>query len=185
MIIAKLEKALGRSIKGFDLHEALMKCKEYLSGFGGHTMAVGVAISKDNLPNFKKKFIELAKDANLSELSPVLGIDEVIDVDEINKSIVENLSMLEPYGEANDMPVFAFKGLKIDSIRWLSEGKHLKLTLKSDKNTYINAIGFNLGEYATEFIIGDRIDIAGNLEINSFNGVESIQINIKDIIKSI
>ena len=181
----KLEKVLGRSIKGFDLHEALMKCKDYLSGFGGHTMAVGVAVSKENLPKFEKKFIKLAKEAKISGLTAVLGIDEIISIDEINKSIVESLSMLEPFGDSNEMPIFAFKDLKIDSIRSLSDGKHLKLTLKSDKNTYVNAIGFNLGEYATEFKIGDRIDIAGNLEINSFNGVESIQINIKDIMKSI
>lgn len=83
------------------------------------------------------------------------------------------------------MPIFAFKGLMIDSIRSLSEGKHLKLTLKSDKNTYVNAIGFNLGEYVNEYKIGERIDIAGNLEINSYNGVDSIQINIKDMIKTV
>ena len=83
------------------------------------------------------------------------------------------------------MTIFAFKNLRIDSIRALSEGKHLKLTLKSNNNTYINAIGFNLGYLADEFIIGDKVDIAGNIEINSFNGTDSIQINLKDIMKSI
>ena len=62
----KLEKVHGRSIKGFDLHEALMKCKEFLSGFGGHTMAVGVSVSKENLPKFKKEFYKLAQKAKLS-----------------------------------------------------------------------------------------------------------------------
>ena len=181
----KLEKAHGRSIKGFDLHEALMKCKEFLSGFGGHTMAVGVSVSKENLLRFKKEFYKLAKKAKLSELCPVINIDEILVIDEINKEIVENLSLLEPYGEANEMPIFAFKGLKIDSIRSLSEGKHLKLTLKSSKNTYINAIGFNLGNFVNEYKIGDKIDIAGNLEINSFNGIESIQINLKDLMKTV
>ena len=181
----KLEKVRGRSIKGFDLHEALMKCKEFLSGFGGHTMAVGVSVKQDNLLAFKKKFLEMAKNSNISKLEPVLNIDKLISIDEINKQIVEELSLLEPYGEANEMPVFAFKELKIDSIKSLSEGKHLKLTLKSDKNTYINAIGFNLGEYVNDYKIGDRVDVAVNLEINSFNGVDSIQINIKDIMKSV
>ena len=178
----KLEKVRGRSIKGFDLHEALMKCKEFLVGFGGHTMAVGVSASKENLPKFKSK---LAQKAKLSELCPIINIDEVLAIDDINKETVENLSLLEPYGEANEMPIFAFKDLKIDSIRSLSEGKHLKLALKSSKNTYINAIGFNLGKFVTEFKIGDRIDVAGNLEINSFNGIESIQINLKDLMKTV
>ena len=76
------------------------------------------------------------------------------------------------------------ENLKIDSIRALSEGKHLKLTLK-DNNYIINAIGFNIGYLANEYRIGDKIDVAGVLEINTFNGVDNLQINIKDIMKSI
>ena len=91
--------------------------------------------------------------------------------------------MLEPFGEGNKMPLFAFKNLKINSIRSLSEGKHIKLTLQ-DNNNMINAIGFNMGELADELRIGDRVDVVGVLEINTFNGVESIQINLKDIMKS-
>ena len=97
--------------------------------------------------------------------------------------MVESLKQLEPFGEANKMPIFAFKNLKIDSIRSLSEGKHLKMTLK-DENNIINAIGFNLGYLADEYRIGDKIDVVGALEINTFNGVDSLQINIKDIMKS-
>ena len=82
------------------------------------------------------------------------------------------------------MPLFAIKNLKIDSIRALSEGKHLKLTLKDNKNI-INAIGFNLGYMSNEYKIGDKIDVVGNLEINTFNGVDNIQINLKDVMKSI
>ena len=92
--------------------------------------------------------------------------------------------MLEPFGEGNKLPIFLYKNLKIDSIRALSEGKHLKLTLKDNRNI-VNAIGFNLGELSNDYRIGDKVDVVGNLEINSFNGVENIQINIKDIMKSL
>ena len=98
--------------------------------------------------------------------------------------MVESLKQLEPFGEENKMPVFAFRNLKINSIRALSEGKHLKLTLKDNKNI-VNAIGFNLGELSNEYKIGDKVDVVGNLEINTFNGVSNIQINIKDIMKSV
>ena len=98
--------------------------------------------------------------------------------------MVQSLKTLEPFGEANKMPIFLFKNLKIDSIRALSEGKHLKLTLK-DNNVIVNAIGFNLGSLANEYRIGDKIDVVGTLEINTFNGVDSIQINLKDIMKAI
>jgi single-stranded-DNA-specific exonuclease len=96
---------------------------------------------------------------------------------------VKELDMLEPYGEANKMPVFMYRNLKIDSIRALSEGKHLKLTLKDD-NLIIDAIGFNMGHLTNEYRLGDKIDVAGSLEINSFNNRETVQINLKDIRKS-
>ena len=98
--------------------------------------------------------------------------------------MVESIKQLEPFGEANKMPIFAFKNLKIDSIRALSGGKHLKLTLKNNNNI-INAIGFNIGHLAEEYLIGDKVDVAGVLEINTFGGVDNLQINIKDIMKSI
>lgn len=175
----------GRSIPGFDLHEALTECNDILDGFGGHSMAVGLSIKKENLPKLKEKFEEISKKAHIEETSPIIKIDSTINIDNINKEIVESLELLEPIGEGNKMPIFAFKNLKIDSIRSLSEGKHLKLTLKSNNNTFINAIGFNLGYLVNEFIIGDKIDLAGNIEINSFNGTDSIQINIKDVMKAI
>ena len=181
----KLEKVHGRSIPGFDLHDALMKCKDSLVSFGGHSMAVGVSINKNKFKIFKDEFLEIAKNEKVSEFVPILNIDKVLDLDNINRDIVESLSLLEPFGEGNKIPVFAFKNLIIYSIRSLSDGKHLKIVLKNNNNTYIDAIGFNLGHLSQEFKIGDRVDIAGNLEINSFNGVDNIQINLKDLIKAI
>lgn len=177
-------KGSGRSIPGFDLHEALMKCSDTIEKFGGHSMAVGITVKKDNLEKFKKEFEQIATQSKIDEIIPIINIDAKVDLSDIDKEMVESLKQLEPFGEANKMPVFAFKNLKIDSIRALSEGKHLKLTLK-DNNYIINAIGFNIGYLANEYRIGDKIDVAGVLEINTFNGVDNLQINIKDIMKSI
>lgn len=177
-------KGSGRSIPGFDLHEALAKCSDTIEKFGGHSMAVGITVKKDNLEKFKKEFEQIATQSKIDEIIPIINIDAKVDLSDIDKEMVESLKQLEPFGEANKMPVFAFKNLKIDSIRALSEGKHLKLTLK-DNNYIINAIGFNIGYLANEYRIGDKIDVAGVLEINTFNGVDNLQINIKDIMKSI
>ena len=177
-------KGSGRSIPGFDLYEALTECNELIEKFGGHSMAVGINVKKDNFEKFKEKFEEIAKQKHIEEIVPILKIDALINLDEIDKNIVESLKELEPFGEENKMPLFAIKNLKIDSIRALSEGKHLKLTLKDNKNI-INAIGFNLGYMSNEYKIGDKIDVVGNLEINTFNGVDNIQINLKDVMKSI
>ena len=177
-------KGSGRSIPGFDLYEALTQCNDTIEKFGGHSMAVGINVKKDKFEEFKQKLEQIAREKHIEEIVPILKIDAQISLDEINKEMVDSLKELEPFGEDNKTPLFAFKNLKIDSIRALSEGKHLKLTLKDNKNI-VNAIGFNLGELSNDYRIGDKIDVVGNLEINSFNGVENIQINIKDIMKSL
>ncbi len=177
-------KGSGRSIPGFDLYEALTECNDCIDKFGGHSMAVGINVKSDKFEEFKQKLEQVAKDKHIEEIVPILKIDAQISLDEINKEMVDSLNELEPYGEENKTPLFAFKNLRIDSIRALSEGKHLKLTLKDSKNI-VNAIGFNLGELSNEYRIGDKVDVVGNLEINTFNGVDNVQINIKDIMKSL
>ena len=82
------------------------------------------------------------------------------------------------------MPLFLIKNLKIQAIRTLSEGKHIKLKLGID-NYIIDAIGFNMGNIADKYLIGDKVDVVGSLEINEFGGNENIQINLKDMRKTI
>ena len=176
-------KGSGRSIPGFDLHAALCSSSKYLEKYGGHEMAVGLSLKKDNFDEFKKVFEEIAKEANTEEIVPVIKIDKEINLKDITLENVKSLKLLEPFGESNKTPIFIYRNLRIDSIRALSEGKHLKLTLK-DGNTIVNAIGFNMGSYSEEYLIGDKIDIIGVLETNTFNGIESVQINMKDIRKS-
>lgn len=173
----------GRSIPGFDLYKALSECKDEILKFGGHSMAIGITIEKDNFEKFKKNFEEYAQKNNISDIIPIIEIDDEISLEEININSVKELSLLEPYGEANKTPLFIYKNLKIHTIRSLSEGRHLKLTLK-DNNFYIDVIGFNLGNLVEKYQIGDKVDIVGNIDINEFNGRENIQINLKDIRKS-
>ena len=179
-----IAKGSGRSITGFDLHDALMKCADIIDKFGGHSMAIGITIKKENVQKFYDKIEKIASDMKVDEIIPIIQIDSKISLNNIDKEMVASLKQLEPFGEGNKTPIFAIKNLKIDSIRALSEGKHLKLTLR-ENNTMINAIGFNMGNLVQEYKIGDKIDVAGVLEINTFNGVDSIQINLKDIMKSI
>lgn len=176
-------KGSGRSIPGFDLHDALTRCKDSLEKFGGHEMAVGLTLKADKFEEFKNKFEEIAIEEKTSEIVPIINVDGIITLKDLNRKTIEELKLLEPFGDSNKEPLFVYKNLKIDSIRALTEGKHLKLTLR-DINYRINAIGFNLGYLVDEYRIGDKIDLVGTIEINSFNGIESIQLNIKDIMKS-
>ncbi len=177
-------KGSGRSIPGFDLHEALCKCSKFLEKYGGHEMAVGLSLKEENFENFKEELNKIAKESKVDEILPVIYIDGTVKQEDMKMDFVKELHKLEPFGEGNKMPLFAYKGLKINSIRALTEGKHLKLTLKDD-NIIIDAIGFNMGNLVNDYLIGDKVDIVGVLEVNSFNGMENIQINLKDIMKSI
>ncbi len=177
-------KGSGRSVPGYDLHDALCKSSKYLDKYGGHEMAVGLSMKEENFEEFKKEFEKIAEGSNLKDIQQVIYIDGVITAKDINIEKVNELSKLEPYGEGNKMPLFAYKGLKINSIRALTEGKHLKLTLK-DENIIVNAIGFNMGYMIDDFLIGDKVDIVGVLETNTFNGTTTVQINLKDIMKAI
>lgn len=175
----------GRSIEGFDIHEAVSKCNKYLTNYGGHSMAIGLSLKTDDFDKFKKEFEEYAKNNIQEEKTiPELKIDDEVNQNEVNIAAIKELSLLEPFGEANYEPVFIYKNLKITSIRTLTDGKHLKLGLQ-DIHSYIDAIGFGMGELAEEFQIGDKIDIVGKLQINSYNNTESIQVLLKDLRKAV
>ena len=176
-------KGSGRSVPGFDLHEAIVSCGEDLEKFGGHEMAIGLSLKKENFEKFKEDFEKYACNTNLCDIIPIINIDEEVKLNELNINVIKQLTLLEPFGEGNRMPIFLLKNLKINSIRALSDGKHIKLTLQ-DNHYYIDAIGFNLGYLAAEYKIGDKIDVVGSLEINEYNGNQSMQINLKDLRKS-
>ena len=92
-------------------------------------MAVGINIKKEKVEEFKEEFEKIAKEKEVDKIIPILNLDAEIKLDDVNKEMVDSLKELEPFGEANKMPIFAFRNLKIDSIRSLSEGKHLRIKI--------------------------------------------------------
>ena len=148
-------------------------------------MAIGCKLKTSEFEAFRDEFEKYANENITDEMMvPVLNIDYEISDKNFDLKSIEELQLLEPYGAGNSKPTFIYKDLRIDGIRKLSEGKHMKLQLKSGNNA-VEAIGFGLGELADEYQIGDRIDVAGNLEINEYNGKKNIQIVLKDLRKSI
>ena len=97
-------------------------------------MAIGITVEKDKFEKFKKDFEEYAQNSTISNIIPIINIDEEISLKDISVTDVAQLKLLEPFGEANKTPLFMCKNLKIHSIRALSEGKHLKLSLKDRKS---------------------------------------------------
>jgi len=176
-----MAKGSGRSIPGFDLHEALCETSDLLEKYGGHSMAVGLTLKTENIDKFRDRLREIISKVEIENSVPIITIDKILNAKDLNHELIDDLKKLEPYGEANKMPVFALKRMKIDSIRSLSEGKHLKLTLMAE-NRLIDAIGFQMGDLVNEYRIGDKIDVAGTIEENSFNG--NVQMNLKSVMRS-
>lgn len=174
-------KASGRSIAGFNLFEALTHCANLLEKFGGHELAAGLTIKEENIEEFKKLINEYA-DNKLkdSDLIPKIKIDVEVTKEDISLDSVKELELLSPFGIGNPSPVFAYKNLMIENIRTVGNDKHIKLKFK-DKDTCIDAIGFNKGHLVESYNERDVIDVACSVEINSWNNTESIQLNIKDL----
>lgn len=177
-------KGSGRSIEGFDLHKALSVCGKDLLRFGGHEMAIGLTVKKENFEDFRRDINEYAATVIDKESVPTIKIDSYIDSNSISMERLSELEIIEPYGEANPMPTFVYKNIKVNGIRALSNNKHLKLLLKDGSNVY-DAIAFNMGDKQYSIKIGDKIDVLHYLDINRFNNIEKIQFNVKDIKKSL
>lgn len=177
-------KGSGRSIDGFDLHEALNSASEHLQKYGGHEMAIGLSVEKSKFNDFRNSIIKYANEKITEEFLPVIKIDAEINTKEVSGKTIQDLKLLEPYGENNMPPVFMYKNIKVDSVRTLSNGKHLKLNIK-DGNIVFDAIAFNMGDKKDSIKMGDKVDILFHLEVNRFNGRETIQLNVKDIKKSL
>lgn len=174
-------KASGRSIAGFNLFDALNECSEYLTKFGGHELAAGFSLEKENIDAFTEKINEYSKGIITEEMiTPKLIIDRIIQPDEINCSVAEQLDILEPLGIGNRMPVFAVEDTKVMSNRAHKTGKHSFFTLEKNRVRF-DAPAFNAPESFSGICEGENISVAGNISINSFRGIDTVQFIIRDI----
>lgn len=175
--------ASARSVKGFDVYNALDQCSEFIEQFGGHKYAAGLTLLPEQYNNFKNKFEEVVKNTiDTSLLTPEISIDAELSLMNITPKFYRIIKQMGPFGPQNMKPVF-----KTSSVRDNGFGKkvgtdqsHLKLNILygSDYKTY-NAIGFGLGEKHT--LIQNEFDICYNLEENVWNGHSSLQLVLKDI----
>jgi single-stranded-DNA-specific exonuclease len=171
-------KGSARSIPPFHLFKAISECSDVLIGYGGHRMAAGARISTDKLPVFKE-MLSAKVDNYLSpdDLLPVLDIEAAVNLSEINLSLVKELSLLEPFGNSNKEPLFGARGINIVDNRIVGNN-HLKMKL-SQMNHQMDTIGFGMGDELKHIGSSSTLDIAFVPEINEWNGMRSIQLNLK------
>ncbi len=168
----------GRSLEGFNIFKGLTYCKELFEKFGGHELAGGVTLKKENIEAFRKMINEYAVSIKYENiLRPKIFVDAEIKKEDIQIDIVQQLEKLMPFGQDNESPIFVYKNLKIISIGTVGDNKHLKLRFE-DSNKVINAIGFNMGDKLNFLSNNNTVDVICRLEINRWNGNENVKLNL-------
>lgn len=175
-------KGSGRSIPGLNLFNALSSCEDLLTNFGGHAVAAGLGISADKIEELEKRLDKYIKDNTTDEdMIPVVLIDSVINGQSLNMNTVRRLAALEPFGMANESPVFAVKDARVRNVSSVGlDGKHIRMQIEKD-GVLVNTIGFGMGEFADIIKTDDKVHIAFKPDINVYQGNESLQLVLTDI----
>jgi single-stranded-DNA-specific exonuclease len=175
----------ARSIGGFDMYKAIENCRDLLENFGGHTYAAGLSLREEKLKDFIERFMKITADEITSEqMIPQIDIDTVIELKDVTGSLMYDLKRMNPFGPYNEKPFFcSYNVHDFGTSKTVGkDGAHLKLELIDDSSKApVHAIAFSMSEYARYIMDGNPVDICYAIEENTFNGVTSIQLLIKDI----
>ena len=177
----KCAKGSGRSIESYSMYDELVKCADLMVQFGGHPMAAGLSIEEENIEKFRE---QLNQNCTLTEedLRPKIVIDVALPISYITKELVEQISLLEPFGKGNVKPIFAQKGLRVLDSNIIGKNKNVvKLKLLDPQGAIIEGIYFGEADDFMNFIREkDSISVTYYPEINRFRGRESLQIIIQN-----
>ena len=177
----KCAKGSGRSIESYSMYDELVKCADLMVQFGGHPMAAGLSIEEENIEVFRE---QLNQNCTLTEedLRPKIVIDVAMPISYITKELVEQISLLEPFGKGNVKPIFAQKGLRVLDSNIIGKNKNVvKLKLLDPQGAIIEGIYFGEADDFMNFIREkDSVSITYYPEINRFRGRESLQIIIQN-----
>jgi len=173
----------ARSVKDFDLYEAISACSDLLEKFGGHKYAAGLTLDKSNLVAFQKRFEEVVSDTITEEMqTPVVEIDVPITFDAMTAKFNQVLNQIAPFGPENQRPVFEAKNVFVQNSLSTFKDKHLRfLAAQHDNESVFQAVGFDMIEYYQRLASGDSFNMAFTLEENTYNGMTSLQLRIKDL----
>lgn len=175
-------KGSCRSFGGFNLFGALERCAPLLDSYGGHELAAGFSIRRDNIPAFRAALCQLVEEfAGHQPMESSLDVDcEIPHCSLLSTQDVESLSLLEPFGSGNPKPVFLLRSVCVLSHTDVGGGRHLKLKLRRD-GVAMDAIFFSANTAACGIENGQRLDIAFTLQINQFRGNRTVQLQLCDL----
>jgi single-stranded-DNA-specific exonuclease len=172
-----------RSIAGFHLSKALEACTKHLKKHGGHEMAAGLGVARDQFDDFRATFLAHAK-ANIvpEQLVPELRIDGIAGLEQVTHALVDEMGRLGPFGNGNPRPILACKGVTLTAAPKVvgKKGEHLQLFIRQG-NRYMKAIAFNAASMLDKLKPGKPIDLAVEPQLNEWNGQVNVELQVRDI----
>lgn len=171
-------KGSGRSIEGFSLYDALSYCSDILVQFGGHTLAAGMSVQRDNIDLFREKINEYAD--NIPQAVPVLNIDCKLNPKTLSFDVLDSMRILEPFGAENPEPLFGLYNMTITSVQPVSGGKHIRLCV-SRKESSLAVMLFGVTPAQFPFRMGDTVDLAVKLSENEYHGKSQLSMQAKGV----
>lgn len=175
-------KGSARSIKGFNIYNAMKQCEDLLEQFGGHEFAAGLTLEEKNLPEFRRRMNQIAyRGLSGNNFESEIEIDAKLDLNEIDMKFWKLLAQFKPFGPANLRPTFVSEGVKVVGIPTVVGNGHLKMRVKQEGSGVFDTIGFNMHEFLPSVRGGESFDIAYVLEENFWNGRRTLQMRLKDI----
>ena len=183
MIISRGEteaKGSGRSIEGFSLFEAICACGDLLIKFGGHPMAAGITLKPENIEAFRKRINQSAAEHFPQMPTQTVTLDCKLNPAALSVSMAQSLTQLEPFGNGNPQPVFGLFNMELSNVTPVGGGGHLRLTLEKN-GAVITAMRFNTKPEELPYHIGDKIDLAVQLEAREFRGQPSLTVIVRDM----
>ncbi|MDR8394379.1 single-stranded-DNA-specific exonuclease RecJ [Aliifodinibius sp. S!AR15-10] len=179
-----LIKGSARSIKGFNIYNALKECEDLLEQYGGHEYAAGLTIKDENLEEFKSRLNKIASgNLDSGDFEPELEVDCELDLSDINMRFWKLLSQFKPFGPENMRPVFVSKGVQVEGVPTIVGSGHLKMKVSQNGSGVFDVIGFNMHEYLPMLrnTKPGALHIAYSLEENYWNGRRTLQIKLRDL----
>lgn len=183
MIISRGEteaKGSGRSIEGFSLFEAICACGDLLIKFGGHPMAAGITLKPENIEAFRERINQYAAEHFPQMPTQTVTLDCKLNPAALSVSMAQSLTQLEPFGNGNPQPVFGLFNMELSNVTPVGGGGHLRLTLEKN-GAVITAMRFNTKPEELPYHIGDKIDLAVQLEAREFRGQPSLTVIVRDM----
>ncbi len=175
-------KGSARSIKGFNIYDAMKQCEDLLEQFGGHEFAAGLTLEEKNLPEFRRRLNQIAyRGLSGNKFDPELSIDCKLDLSEIDMKFWKLLAQFKPFGPANLRPTFVSEGVEAVGIPTVVGNGHLKMKVRQNGSGVFDTIGFNMHEFLPSVRGGEKFDVAYVLEENFWNGRRTLQMRLKDI----